>query len=399
MTTTPETAARWESPEAAGIDPAKLEALFERAAREVNDGLLPSAQIAVARHGKLVATRTFGSVTHNGQAAEATDSTLYCIFSCTKALTSAAIWMLIEAGKLDENELAADIVPEFGSNGKDVVTVSQLLTHTAGFPNAPFKPGEFLDRNKRLARFAKWRLEWEPGTRFTYHPSSSMYVLAEILERRSGVAYGDFVRQRIAEPLGLVSLWCGLPDDQHDRLADIAHVGEAMTEEDYAKLGMPVPPETEVTEDALQLFNRPEVRRAGIPGGGGTTTASDLALFYQALLQDLAGRGAGLWKSETIRDALRLRSGDLRDPMLGKQALRCLGLILSGDADRTYRGFGHTHSPEAFGHGGAGGQLAWADPVTGLSLGYCTNGHDRHTIRQGRRGVGISSRAAALLAD
>ena len=69
--------------------------------------------------------------------------------------------------------------------------------------------------------------------------------------------------------------------------------------------------------------------------------------------------------------------------------------MLAGDADRNYRGFGHTNSPLAFGHGGAGGQLGWADPETGISIGYCTNGFDRHIIRQARRGVGISSRAAA----
>jgi CubicO group peptidase (beta-lactamase class C family) len=64
---------------------------------------------------------------------------------------------------------------------------------------------------------------------------------------------------------------------------------------------------------------------------------------------------------------------------------------------RNLRGFGHTGSELMFGHGGAGGQIAWADPVSGISLGYCTNGFDRNRIRQGRRGVGISSRAAALV--
>ncbi len=81
--------------------------------------------------------------------------------------------------------------------------------------------------------------------------------------------------------------------------------------------------------------------------------------------------------------------------MFGKRANRGLGLMIAGDADRTYRGFGHTNSDFAFGHGGAGGQIGWADPATGISLGYCTNGFDRDAIRQARRGIGISSRAAA----
>ena len=387
-----------DRPEEVGIDSQKLEALFERAAREVHEGLLPSAQIAIARQGKLAGMRTFGTATFEGREALATNETLYCIFSATKAITSAAAWLLIQEGKLSTEESVADIVPEFASHGKDVVTVEQLFTHTAGFPHAPFLPTRFLDPEARRRYFHKWRLTWEPGTRFEYHPSSSMYVIAELIERRSGIAYGEFVRRRIAEPLGLDDLWCGLPRELHGRLADIVHVGEAMTDADYAALGMPAPPVTEVTEEAVQRFNEPEFREAGIPGGGGTMTAGDIALFYQALVND--GRsleGETVWTSETIQDARRIRSGDLRDPLFGHHANRALGLIIAGDEKRNFRGFGHTGSSEAFGHAGAGGQIAWADPATGISIGYCTNGHDRNNLRQGRRAVGISSRAAALL--
>lgn len=260
---------------------------------------------------------------------------------------------------------------------------------------APFDPTVFRNRDQRLEYFARWRLNFEPGSRFVYHPSSSMYVIAELIERLSGESYDEFVRERIAKPLGLSDLWVGLPREFHGRLADTTHVGEAMTEEDYRALGMPVPPVTEVTEDALEGFNLAEVREAGIPGGGGTMTAAELALFYQALLTGSTPGGTQLWRAETILDARRIRSGDLRDPVFGRLANRGLGLMISGDETRNFRGFGHTNSPEAFGHGGAGGQIAWADPSTGISIGYCTNAHDRNPVRQARRGVGISSRAAA----
>ena len=384
------------SPESVGVDPSLLEALFVRVEKEVREGLLPSAQVAVARQGRIAGMRTFGSVTHEERAAPATNDTLYVVFSATKAITSAAAWLLVQEGKLDLGERVAAIIPEFGTNGKDAVTVEQLFTHTAGFPHAPFKPDEFLDRDKRLARFAKWRLGFEPGSRFEYHPSSSMYVIAELIERQSGLAYGDFVRRRIAEPLGLRDLWTGLPRAEHGRLADCVHVGEALTEDDYRRLGFPPPPVTEVTEEAIQSFNGPEVRRAGIPGGGGTMTAADLALFYQALLD--GGRalaGVEVWSEATLALARNVRTGELLDPVFGKRVHRGLGIVIAGDADRTYRGFGHTNSAAAFGHNGAGGQLAWADPATGLSLGYCTNGHDRNVVRQARRGVGIASRGAS----
>ena len=107
-------------PGAVGIDPQKLEALFARVAKEVDDGLLPSCQIAVARKGQIAALKSFGS---------ANNDDLYCVFSATKAITSAAAWLLIQEGKLDINERVADIVPEFGTNGKDVITVEMLFTH------------------------------------------------------------------------------------------------------------------------------------------------------------------------------------------------------------------------------------------------------------------------------
>ena len=387
-----------ESPEELGIDPAKLEALFQRAEREVRDGLLPSVQIAVARHGKIAAMRTFGRVTHQGHEAAATNDTLYVIFSATKAITSAAAWLLIEEGKLSLEHRVADFIPEFASNGKDVVTVEQLFTHTCGFPYAPFRPLEWDDRGARLARFANWRLNWAAGTRFEYHPTSSMWVIAELIERLSGMPYRDFVRARIAKPLGLSDLWVGLPRAQHNRLADIHHVGALPSEDELRELGFPIIPPGEVTEDALQGMNEAALREVGIPGGGGTMTAGDIALFYQALIADgRAHDGTPVWKPETIAMARTIRSGDLTDPIFGKRANRALGLIVAGDRDRTFRGFGHTGSELMFGHNGAGGQLAWGDPVSGVSLGYCTNGMDRHPMRQARRGVGVSSLAGALV--
>ena len=114
-----------DSPESVGIDSSKLEALFERAEKEVAEGLLPSSQIAVARNGKIAGMRTVGTVRHHGKEALATNETLYCIFSSTKAITSAAAWLLIQEGKLDVDEIVADIIPEFGTNGKETIRVER----------------------------------------------------------------------------------------------------------------------------------------------------------------------------------------------------------------------------------------------------------------------------------
>jgi CubicO group peptidase (beta-lactamase class C family) len=326
--------------EALGLDPQKVETLLARVRREVDEGLLPAAQVAVARHGKVGVFESYG---------DAKPDSLTPLFSATKAITSAAAWLLFQEGKLAEEELVADIIPEFASNGKDVITVEQLFTHTAGFPHAPFRPLQWLDKTERADRYQQWRLTWEPGTRFEYHPSSSMWVIAEIIERRSGTGFTEFVRDRVLNPLQLHDMFVGLPDSENARSLPCSHAGDPLTEEDFKKMGMPVPPETEVTEEAILNL---------------------------------------------LASARRIRTGDMTDPMFRKPANRGLGIIISGDESRSFRGFGKTNSPQAFGHNGAGGQLAWVDPASGISLGYVTPGHDRNSIRQARRGVAISSLAA-----
>jgi CubicO group peptidase (beta-lactamase class C family) len=375
--------------EAAGLNPQRVTRMLERVRQEVDEGLLPAVQVAIARNGEVVLQQEYGRGA--GQAA----ASLYSVFSATKAVTSSAAWILFQEGRLDEQAPVADIIPEFASNGKDRVLVQQLFTHTCGFPHAPFRPLDWLDKQRRLERFTQWRLTWEPGSRYEYHPTASMWVIAEIIERCSGQDFRDFIRERVLQPLGLEDLYVGLPADQNDRVVPCAPVGERLTASDYAALGLPMPPETEVTEDVILNFNKPEIRAVGVPGGGGIMSAAALALFYQALLHGgLAGRR--VWSPEMLENARTVRSGALADPLYGKLANRALGIIIAGDADRHHRGFGHGNSPETFGHNGAGGQLAWADPVSGLSLGYVTSGHDRNGIRQGRRGVAIGSLAAAL---
>ncbi len=149
-----------DRPESVGIDSDRLEALFARVRRDVEQGVLPSAQVALARQGKLVGVRTFGTAVQGGIERPATDDTLYCIFSATKAVVAAAIWILIEEDRLRIDERVAAIIPEFGTNGKAQVTVEQVLLHTAGFPYTPYPPDDWESRDKRLEAFSRWRLNW-----------------------------------------------------------------------------------------------------------------------------------------------------------------------------------------------------------------------------------------------
>ena len=261
--------ARRDSLEALGLDPAKVDALLARVQREVDEGLLPAAQVALARHGKVGVFESYGS---------AQPESLTCIFSATKGVTSAAAWLLFQEGKLAEEERVADIIEEFGSNGKDQITVQQLFTHTAGFPHAPFRPLQWNDKQETLDRFAQWRLTFEPGSQFEYHPSSSMWVIAELIERRSGMGYTEFVRERVLNPLKLHNLFVGMPASENARTLPCEHVGEPLTAEDYEKMGMPVPPETEVTEDAILNFNKPDIR-AQLPRPSNSTVLSPRYFF------------------------------------------------------------------------------------------------------------------------
>ena len=375
---------RLADPASVGIDEDALAELRARVQKEVDEGLLPSAQYAIARNGKLAAFETFG---------DATNDSLYCIFSATKVITSAAAWLLLQEGKLDLDATVASLIPEFGSHGKDVITVEQLFTHTGGFPSAPFRPTDWNDKARRLERFSQWTLNWEPGSQFEYHPTSSMWIIAELIERITGEDFADFVRNRIALPLGLPELYLGCPESEHHRVADVCHVGDALTSEDYAEMGIPEPPVTEVTEEVLLRFNLPETRLVPVPGGGGIASAADLALFYQGLIGNTAS-GEKLWSDETLGEALKVRTGDFTNPQTGMPVNRALGVVISGDDKRNFRGFGHANSERAFGHDGAGGQVAWVDQETGISFVYCTNGHDRNPIRMGRRGVSLGNRAA-----
>ena len=360
-----------------------VQELLDRAQREIDEGHLPSCQIAFARNGEVVFETTLG---------DATNDSRYVLFSTTKAIVVSGVWILLGEGALDPNARVADYIPEFATNGKDVITVEQVMLHTSGFPHAPFLATEWDDRARRLERFSTWRCNWAPGTRFEYHPTSAHWVLAELIERTSGTDFRTFLRSRVLDPLGLPRLQVGVPEAEQGNIAELVCTGEPVSPDELAAIGIKALPVTEVTAKALMTFNRPEVRAVGVPGGGGVAGARDIVRFYQALLDDRVG----IWKPEVLVDATSVVRNRLPG-YLGEAANRSRGLIIAGDdGDSNKRGMGHTVSPRAFGHNGAGGQIAWADPETGMSFCFLTNGLDQHQLREWRRTAGIASRAGLV---
>lgn len=350
--------------------------------RDVDSGLLPGCQAAIGLGGDVAWTASFGT---------ATEATRFSMFSCTKALIAGVMWQLIGEGRISPETRVTEVFEEFGANGKEAITIEQLMTHTAGFPRAPMGPPRWADRAWRVERMSSWRLNWDPGTAFEYHPTSAHWVLAEVIARLDGRDHRDSVRARLLEPLGLRALALGVSESDGGDIADLVVVGEPPTAEELrAVLGVDELDTGEVTPETLALFNDPANREVGVPGGGGVSTAADLARYYQALLHNTGD----LWDPAVLADGTGHVRVTLPDPMLGVPSARTLGLVSAGDDGHSaMRGMGANVSSGAFGHNGAAGQIAWADPATGVSFVYFTNGVDRNMIREARRTMGLASRA------
>ncbi len=368
-----------------GIDPARLDDLRGRVAHAIERGPLATVQVALARHGRLVLFETFGAQDN---------ATRFNIFSCTKPLVAAAIWRLMGERRIDIERPVAEYLEGFGANGKAAVTVRQVLCHTAGFPNAPLAAPDWWDSAGRRRRMADWYLEWEPGSQLVYHALSGHWVLAELIIEVTGRDYRDYIRDTLTAPLGLAGLQLGVPAGEQGAIAWLEHVGEPPEPDEIeAQLGMRIDfPATQ--DDSLLIFNDPAVRALGIPGGGAVASAADVALFYQALI---ANPGE-LWRPEVLEDATGKVHADFTDPLTGCPAHRGLGVVLAGSGRyQPYRGMGDRVSLRAFGHQGAGGQVAWGDPQTGLSFCLLTNGLDANPLRSARFCAAVNNRAGACV--
>lgn len=315
----------------------------------VDRGATPALQLAVARDNEVILFETFGAATNDNR---------FCVFSATKPIVASAVWLMIGDGVLDISRPVAHYIPEFATNGKEHVTVEQVLLHTAGFPNAPMDPIEGADAVTRVKRFTEWHLEWEPGTRFEYHALAAHWVLAELLERFTGEDFRDVIEHRVCDPLDLPIL-LGIPEEEQGDIIAGVKIGDAV--------------ETNPVNVDTGKFNDPAIVAAGIPGGGAFMTAATMARFYQGLLHN----PGGLWDDAVLTDAKTNIRCTLPDPIMNVACNRTIGLVLAGDDgfhQFRYAMFGKSNAPGSFGHAGAHSQVAWADPTTGISFALLKNG-------------------------
>jgi CubicO group peptidase (beta-lactamase class C family) len=364
-----------------GLDAVRIEDLRGRVQHALEKGPLPSIQIALAKNGKLALFETFGA---------ADNTTRYNVYSCTKPLVASAIWQLMGEGKVQVERTVAHYIPGFAENGKQNITVEQLLCHTAGFPRAKMESPDWLTRQGRVERMRQWRLNWEPGSRMEYHPLSAHWALAELIESVTGSDYRSYIQSRIIEPLELGALRLGVPAAEQGDIAHLTHVGEPLASAELKKLFGSAIEWPNTVDDNLLMFNDSEVRALGIPGGGAVSTAADMALFYQALMHN----EHQLWDARVLADAIGRVRVDFPDPITSAPANRGLGVVIAGSGKYLpYRGMGDKVSPKAFGHQGVGGQVAWGDPETGISFCLLTNGLDVNPLRSAQLCAAASNRA------
>ena len=371
--------------ESLGLDSDRLADLRGRVQHAIDKGPLPSIQMALARNGELALFETFGAADNN---------TRFSIYSCTKPLVASAIWLLMGQRTIEIDRTVAHYIPSFGENGKQDVTVKHVLCHTAGFPHANLAAPQWWTREGRLEAMRRWYLDWEPGSRMEYHSLSAHWVLVELIETLTGSDYRSYIQSSIIEPLGLTDLRLGVPAQEQGDIASAVLVGEPPQSDDLKDLlGFSINwPNS--ADQSLLMFNQPEERALGVPGGGAVATAADVALFYQGLMRN----PGELWNPEVLEEAIGRVHVDFPDPITGAPANRGLGVVIAGSGKHlAYRGMGTAVSPRAFGHQGAGGQLAWGDPASGISFCLLTNGLDANPLRSAQLCAAASNRAGALV--
>ncbi|MFE2051190.1 serine hydrolase domain-containing protein [Streptomyces sp. NPDC059459] len=362
------------------------------------------AAVAVYRDGRKVVD-LWGGTKHVDGAGGAGDrepwrrGTAQLVRSATKGVAAAVPLLLHRRGELDLDAPVGAYWPEFKAHGKERVLVRHVLNHRAGLPvlDRPLTPGEALDPLRGPRAVAAQAPAWEPGTDHGYHALTYGWLLDELVRRvTGGRGAGEWIADEIAGPLGL-DLWVGLPAAE-EAAGRAGRVGR-LEEPEPSGGGPRLRPKRAVTEAygdpdsltrrafaAITPFpdqNDPVYRAAALPAANGIATAEGLARFYAALIGEVDGvtRNVRLFDAATMEAARREESAG-PDRVLVVPTRFGLGYMLHGSASPFL-------SPGSFGHPGRGGALGFADPESGIALGYVTNGF--------RKTVTADPRAQALV--
>ena len=306
-----------------------------------------------------------------------TARTAVLVWSATKGPAAACALHAMQERGLTLATPVAEIWPEFGQHGKESVTFGQALSHQSGVPVLDRAVSVF-DHAAVAAAIAAQQPHWTPGTAHGYGPRLYGFLLDEIVRRISGRTLGEYWLKAFAEPLGL-DFWIGLPRELADSVAPI-FPAKATPPKDRFYTAF-------VTPDSFTLrafrspeglhsvasANTPEARCASLPGFGGIGTARGLAKFYAMLAAGGHLEGRMYFQAEALGwMKTALVQGD--DRVLLTDTAFSAGFMLdpvSPDGKKRRALFGPSQS--AFGHPGAGGSHAFADPANGIAFAYVMN--------------------------
>lgn len=298
-----------------------------------------------------------------------TPDTLYIAQSCSKGVTSTVIHLLAWQGKLSYDDKVAEYWPEFAANGKDQITIRQVLCHAAGIPLMPDHTDMDLlcDWEAMIREIEKLSPIWEPGSKSGYHGLTFGWILGETAARADGRSFPLIVREEICKPLGIENeLYFGAPPEAESRIAKISgnELPIAQLPDDHLmKKVLPV----RVVPIRNPEWNEPAFHQAAVPAVNGLMTANALARMYASLIGEGVD-GVRLLSPEHLAEATRLQV-DRIDEIMQVQSRLALGYVLSS-AERADAMGRH---PNAFGYSGIGGMIGFADPIHQFCFAILTN--------------------------
>jgi CubicO group peptidase (beta-lactamase class C family) len=345
---------------------AKVQELIES---QISAGRQIGIQVAAYKDGEQVVEAVAGAMGPHDPRPMQHDS-LTCAFSVTKGVAATAIHILADRGQIEYDVPVAKYWAAFGKHGKDRVTVAQAMSHQVGLyaMRRPFSPSHASDWEGGLRFMEDGVPAWEPGTATGYHAFTWGWIVGGIVQAATGRHIKDVIREEIAEPLGMADeMFVGIPDGVEDRLVTLDTSAQGRTDG-------PIPPEHPMFDamppDMWPHFNSMEVRKACVPSGNGHFTARAVAKMYAALANGGEVGGVRLVSPERIKHMQRLMTAE-PDRVIVGAIRKSIGYFMGGDRDGIPNAMGPRES--AFGHPGAGGALAFADPEAGLAIAVIHN--------------------------
>ncbi|WP_290560587.1 serine hydrolase domain-containing protein [Aestuariivita sp.] len=334
------------------------------------------ASVSLVVGGRCVVDLWGGSVAPEGGAWQA--DTVHVVFSCTKPATALCAHVLAAGGALDLDAPLRDIWPELLA-AKAGATLRMMLDHSLGLPalRETVKPDALTDTAYMTDLLARQAPYWTPGTRVGYHALTYGFVIGEVVRRVTGQSLGTVFRNEIAAPLGL-DFHIGLPASEEGRVAPVLPYRPGRDEP--ASAFMEAARQTGTVTNAFTFnsgdwavrgVNTRAGRAAEIGAAGGVGNARSLAKLFAALVE--GGTKIGLCPDQ-VADFAEASSATHCDETLRVPTRFGPGFMLRMDNRAASRsGEGFLIGDHAFGHIGAGGSVAFADPDAGLAFGYTMN--------------------------